>query len=118
MTLMLIIFSKTIPTLCFFRRAGFARSAKRLQSAWSNVASRGRFTGAQSTMTDDAEHPFTRDGDNRSSRESVFDTGIAKGGCAFRQLPVAGLFFTPVEAAARHAVECAVSTLKHAEAMT
>jgi hypothetical protein len=68
-------------------------------------------------MTDDAEHPFTRDRCDRSLRESVFDTGIRKGGHVLRQQPVAGLFFAPVEAAARHAVECAFSTLKHAKAM-
>ncbi len=69
-------------------------------------------------MTDDAEHPFTRDGGDRSPRESVFDTGIANGSHASRQLPVAELFFVPVEAAARQAVVSAFSTLKHAEAMT
>jgi hypothetical protein len=69
-------------------------------------------------MTDDAEHPFTRDGGNRSSRECVFDTSILKGGRALRQLPVPGLLFAPVEAAARHTVESAFSTLRHRAATT
>jgi hypothetical protein len=89
----------------------------RLQGALSNVVSRGRFIGGQSTMTHDAEHSFGRNGDNRSSRDSVFDNGIRKGGRAFRQLPAIALFFASVEAAARHAVESAFSTLKHAEAI-
>ncbi|OFZ86064.1 MAG: hypothetical protein A2V78_13145 [Betaproteobacteria bacterium RBG_16_64_18] len=73
--------------------------------------------GAQSTTTHGAEHSFARNGGECSLQENVFDSSIRKGGCALHQPSVIVLFFAPVEAAARHAVESALSTIKHADAM-
>jgi hypothetical protein len=103
--------------LIFTYRSEFACCMKRLQSALSNVVSRSRFVGAQWTTTHETEHAFGRNGGNCSSGDSVFDNGTRKSGRALRQLSVIALFFMCVEAAARHAVESAFSTLTHVEAM-
>jgi len=73
--------------------------------------------GAQSTTTHGAEHSCACNGGECSLQENVFDGSIWKGGRVLHQPLVIMQFFAPVETPARHALESARSTIKHADIM-
>jgi hypothetical protein len=74
--------------------------------------------GAQSTTIRCAEHSAASNGGDRSAHGSIFDNGAWNGDSGLDQLSVVALFSAPVVVAARHAVNCALSTTEHANAMS
>lgn len=63
-----------------------------------------------------AEHRFVYKAVISWHGKTVFDSGIRKEGHGLRQLSVIAWLFAPVEAAARHGVEGALSTTERAGA--
>ena len=67
--------------------------------------------------THDAEHPFVSSASVACHIRTIFDSGILMGGHDLRQPFVIASFCAPVEVAARHVVESALSTTERAGAM-